>query len=148
MPRAPIGSADRAWLPLAALALALAAACRSSGGPEPIAWDRQACDFCHMHIGEPGFAAELILENGRTLAFDDPGCLFLYEEREHPRVRQAWFHHATEDRWLARDEVAFVTAPTSPMGYGLAAVSKAEGSLTHAQARDRVIASRTARGHP
>ena len=108
---------------LVAGGLVLARAQRLPDGPEPIAWDRAPCAHCHMLIGEPGFAAQLQLDDGRVLDFDDPGCLLHRLSRETSRVHAIWFHHAHQDRWLAADAVAFRRVAQSPMGFGLAAVS-------------------------
>ncbi len=112
-------------------------------GPEPVAWDREACAHCRMHIGEPGFAAQLILADGRILDFDDPGCLLAYVDDERPEVHRAWVHHATEDRWIRLEAAAFVPVDRSPMGYRLAAVDRgAAGAMDRADAEARVRLAR------
>jgi hypothetical protein len=112
-------------------------------GPEPIAWDREACAHCHMHVGEPGFAAQLILTDGRVLDFDDPGCLLAYVADDAPGVHRAWVHHGTEERWIRLEAAAFVPVERSPMGYRLAAVDRgAPGSIDRAEAEARVRLAR------
>ncbi len=91
-------------------------------GPLPVAWVREACAQCRIHVGEPGFAAQLQLRDGRVLHFDDPGCLLRYEAAHHPDIHASWFHHLREDRWLSRQQVAFLPVTPTPMGYGLGAV--------------------------
>jgi hypothetical protein len=91
-------------------------------GPQPVVWDREACAHCRMHVGEPGFAAQLQLRDGRVLHFDDPGCLLRYEAERRPDVHASWFHHLREERWLSREQVAFLPVSPTPMGYGLGAV--------------------------
>ena len=88
----------------------------------PIAWDKEACAHCRMHVGEKGFAAQLQLTDGRVLNFDDPGCLFSWLGAHGDPVHATWLHHRTDDRWLSRDQVKFVEASPTPMGFGLAAV--------------------------
>jgi hypothetical protein len=106
--------------------LLVARAQRLPGGPEPIAWDRAACAHCRMLIGEPGFAAQLQLHDGRVLDFDDPGCLLRHLPDERADVHAIWFHHAHEDRWLRGEAVRFRLVRHSPMGWGLAAVDTSE----------------------
>jgi hypothetical protein len=107
------------WLLLQAQAL--------PDGPAPVVWDKTPCAHCRMHVGEPAFAAQLQLKDGRVLDFDDPGCLFLWLDG-HPHdaapsaVHAMYFHHKSEDRWLPRAQVGFVPMSPSPMGFGLAAV--------------------------
>jgi hypothetical protein len=111
-----------ALLAVGGLGLALTWTERLPEGPVPVAWDREACAHCRMHVGEPAFAAQLQLEDGRVLNFDDPGCLLRYEAERRPRVHASWFHHLREDRWIPGTWVAFVAASPTPMGYGLGAV--------------------------
>ena len=116
------------WLGAAcALGVAVAAAVLVSGrppeGPVAVDWDGTRCARCGMLVSEPGFAAQLHLEDGSVQHFDDPGCLLLQrEELAASEVHAAWLHHVAEDRWLPLESSAFVPVPHSPMGYGLGAV--------------------------
>ena len=110
-------------------------------GPVEIAWDHEACAHCHMHVGEPRFAAQLQLTDGRIFNFDDPGCALRYVA-ENPRlkVHALWFHDSREDRWRARSDIAFVAVGVTPMGYGLGAVAPGtDGALSFDAATARVL---------
>ncbi len=110
-------------------------------GPRPVVWDRQACAECGMSVSDPRFACQLQTGDGRVLDFDDPGCLFRHLSKESAPVRAIYFRAYGEDQWLARDEVAFVTVPHSPMGYDLAAVpSGRTGATDFEAARERALA--------
>ena len=109
-------------------------------GPVAIVWDKAACSDCGMHIGERPFAAQVTTRSGRSLAFDDPGCLFLHLDREPVAVHRIWFHHLREDRWLPADAVAFVRVEPTPMGFGFGAVDPGEpGSLSIDQVRQACL---------
>jgi copper chaperone NosL len=106
----------------ALLVLTCAAACRSiPDAPTAIAYDREACAHCHMLIGDPRYAAQLVTDAGDVLDFDDPGCALRYLAEVHPAVHRLWFHDARGDRWLAASDVRFAPGADTPMGYGLAA---------------------------
>jgi hypothetical protein len=94
-------------------------------GPVDIVWNREPCAHCHMLVGEPAFAGEIVTTAGDVVVFDDPGCLVRYLEERKPEVHRIWFHDSTRDRWLSADEVGFVAGATTPMNYGLAAVPSA-----------------------
>jgi hypothetical protein len=109
-------------------------------GPRPVVWDRQPCAECGMSVSDPRFACQLQTEAGDVLDFDDPGCLFRHLVTETAPVHALYFHADEGDRWLARDEVAFVPVPHSPMGYDLAAVpSGGADALDFETARARTL---------
>ncbi len=112
-------------------------------GPAPIAWDKEPCAHCAMHVGEPAFAAQLQTRDEQVLDFDDPGCLFSYLAERHPDVSAIYFHHFSEDRWLTAEEVAFLHRSPTPMGHGLVAVARGTpGSISLEEARTEVLAHR------
>lgn len=108
-----------------AFAWAWSMAQRLPEGPVTVVWDKEACAECRMHIGDPSFAAQLQLTDGRVLDFDDPGCLFTWLAGHEDALHATWFHHHEVDRWLSADEVGFVSVEQSPMGFRLAAVGAA-----------------------
>ncbi len=91
---------------------------------QPIAWNAEACAHCHMLIGDPAFAAQVITDGGEVLSFDDPGCALRYIREHRGRIHRAWFHAGRGDAWLALADVGFVPVATSPMGSNLLAVVK------------------------
>jgi copper chaperone NosL len=118
-----------------AISLLALAGC-APDGPSQVAWDRVACAHCRMLVSDPRFAAQLQLEDGDVLYFDDPGCLLSERARLDRPVRAAWFHDSAGEGWIAEPDVAFVRGLATPMGYGLAAVraGSAPGSLSVAEA--------------
>lgn len=117
---------------------------RPSEGPEPVAWDQASCSHCHMHVGDPSYAAQAREADGTVHYFDDPGCLFEWEQARSRAPQEMYFHHyRRDDHWIAADEVGFVEVDEdTPMGYGLGAVDRAEhpDSLSLSRARQKVLA--------
>ena len=103
-------------------------ACTLPEGPQPIAWDHEACTNCRMHIGEPNYAVQIQTRDGRILNFDDPGCSFEYRRKNKFDVHAIWYHHARENRWISEKNVAFSANQNTPMGFGWAAVDQGEPS--------------------
>lgn len=109
-------------------------------GPVEVAWNQQPCAHCHMLVGEPPHAAQLVTRDGDVAVFDDPGCLLHYLHDRAPAVHRVWFHDSTADRWLSADDVGFVAGATTPMGFGLAAVPRqTAGAVDLATARARML---------
>jgi copper chaperone NosL len=113
---------------LAVVALAVALVIR--GGTElpdtvqPVAWNAEACAHCHMLIGDPAFAAQVIDVDGKVLSFDDPGCAASYIRKHRDRIHRAWFHAGQGDGWIALADVGFARVAHSPMGSNVMAVPK------------------------
>ncbi|MCA9531827.1 MAG: hypothetical protein KC543_17000 [Myxococcales bacterium] len=150
------GRVLRASLALVALLGVIAAVAALAGafesapaGPVPIAWDHEVCAECHMHIGDPRYAAQIQTSEGDVLNFDDPGCLIRYVAEHRPTIRRMYFHSSVGDAWLQPNEVGFVVVPAeqTPMGYGLAAVpNDTKGALSLEAAEARVAGAGRA-GH-
>lgn len=130
-----------------AIGYSVMAATATTDGPVDIVFDKAACAACGMHVGEPSFAAQVNTTDGRTHAFDDPGCLFLWLDEKHPEIRSVYFHHHRERRWIPRDRAAFVAVDQSPMGFGLAAVdANTPGAIDLDEARRRCLARTSGHG--
>ena len=115
---------------------------RLPSGPVPIIWDKEACAHCHMHVGEPRFAAQLQTKQGDILNFDDPGCLLQYRGQRKPDVHAIYFHDLESDRWLKEAEVGFVPVDPTPMGYNLGAVPKHTPSALSMSDASQVVLSK------
>src|SRR5690348_11837222 len=76
---------------VAAVGAAVWRANRLPEGPEPIAWDREACAFCRMHVGDPRFAAQLQTRDGPVRNYDDPGCLLADQAESRLPLHALWF---------------------------------------------------------
>jgi hypothetical protein len=117
---------------------------RSQGppaGPVAAVWDKTACSECRMHLGEPGFAAQLQTSGGQVHWFDDPGCLFLFRAGERPAVHAVYYHHHEQDHWLPEAEAAFLRVHPTPMGFGFGAVEAGRpGAVSLAAAEQEVLA--------
>lgn len=108
----------------AALAFVVRGGTAIPDGVQPIAWNKEACAHCHMLIGDPAYAAQVITTDGDVLSFDDPGCAVRYLREHKGHIHRAWFHAGHGDRWLAVADVGFVRVAASPMGSNLIAVAR------------------------
>jgi hypothetical protein len=131
----------------AAVTWSVVASAKLPDGPADLVWDKTACAACGMHVGEPAFAAQATTTDGRVHAFDDPGCLFLWQEEQRPQLHSVFFRHHREQRWIPRDKVGFVPAEPTPMGFGFAAVDeRAPGAIDLDTCRARVLARTSGHG--
>ena len=101
------------------LLLVLLGCSRDPDAPPEVHYDLDACADCGMLVSDPAYASALVTKEGKTLVFDDPGCLFHHLVTQAPSVGTMWFHDAAGGRWLKTGEVAFAPGAHSPMGSGL-----------------------------
>jgi copper chaperone NosL len=109
--------------------LTLLVAC-TTGRPDAIAYNLDACAYCRMLIADGRFAAAIVTVRGRTLKFDSIECLLDY-------YRQAAAAHDVASVWVTdlRHPGTLIDASTArfinlgsgrtPMGRGWAAVATA-----------------------
>lgn len=135
-----------AVVPAGAVLLSLGCSGGPANGPTPIVWDEEVCAECHMHVGDPRFAAQLRTRDDDVLNFDDPGCLIRYVQTRRPNIAATWFHHSRGDRWLDQSSVRFLTGQETPMGYGIAAVDRGTPGAVDYRAAVRVVAARRSAG--
>ena len=101
----------------------------SNSGPQSIALNKDACDFCKMSISDGRYMAEIITKKGRVYKFDDVSCLIKYAaEQGKDNIAQYYIGNSEKENELIDATTAwYVTHENykSPMGGNTAAfVSK------------------------
>ncbi|HLU38736.1 MAG TPA: hypothetical protein VK081_05075 [Planctomycetota bacterium] len=130
-----------AFVALVAVSIAAFVSGRLPEGPVTPVFDKEACAFCKMHVGEPGYAAQLQTRAGDVFFYDDPGCLVEHLAAERPEVHALYFRHVHEERWLTVEQAGFVPMPATPMGFGYGAVdASTPGAITFAEFSAKVAA--------
>lgn len=91
-----------------------------NNGPEPINYNKDACEFCKMSISESRFAAELITVKGRVYKFDDLQCLLQYDAANKEVAVKNYYvgNFSAEQQLIDATTSFFVKDETlhSPMG--------------------------------
>ncbi|MFE8697501.1 nitrous oxide reductase accessory protein NosL [Cytobacillus sp. FJAT-53684] len=115
---------------LAIFIILLAGCTSSASGPVEIKQNEDACDACNMGIQELNSAAQMILENGKPLLFDDIGCMIDYIQKKAPTYEAAFVHDYKTKEWIDFDKSTFVQdhSINSPMSYGIAAFEAEENA--------------------
>jgi copper chaperone NosL len=59
-----------------------------SNSPDAIKYGHDTCEYCHMNISDPRYAAEFVTQKGRIYKFDSIGCLveFYNKLKENPKI--------------------------------------------------------------
>lgn len=110
-------------------------------GPEPIAYGRDTCSRCRMHISQPGFGGELRDADGRLTKYDDVGCLLVAMWRQHREVPGAWVedHGGGGFVPLASAYFALGEGLGTPMGFGVVAFADEPAARAFATERGATV---------
>jgi copper chaperone NosL len=98
-----------------------------SAGPQPIAYGKDACQFCRMVISDERFGAELITDKHKIYKFDDTHCIasFLKSNSLHKeQVASIYLVDFSQKGMLIKAEESFLLrseALRTPMGGNVAA---------------------------
>ncbi len=80
------------------------------------------CARCKMEIVKTDFAAEAVMKDGKTLFFDDVGCLALWLPEYEPV--KLWVYAKDKKGWIDAKSAFYSIGNDTPMHYGFVAVSK------------------------
>lgn len=138
---------------LAVIAL-IAGACSSEPptGPVEIRYGRDTCDFCHMIISDPRFAAQIRGGPGhKPYKFDDIGDALLFLEaqawKDDPKVEIWVMDVDTGSKWLDARKAYYQRGMQSPMAHGFGAVPDMRpGTITFEEMRTSAV-KRAARAY-
>ena len=105
-------------------------------GPEPIAYGRDTCASCRMHVSQPGFAGEMRDPDGTLTKYDDVGCLIRAILAAHREVPDAWVEDHASGGFVPLLSAKLVRgdAASTPMGSGLVAFADESAARTYADA--------------
>jgi copper chaperone NosL len=113
------------------------------GGPEPIAYGRDTCGHCRMHLARPGFAAKTRDPGGALATYDDLGCLLAGMASTRDETAEAWVedHHTGELVPLRDAHLVRAERVRTPMGSGVVAFKDAATAETFAGAQGGQVVS-------
>jgi copper chaperone NosL len=91
---------------------------------EPVAINENTdkCDICNMAVSDNQFATQIILENGKSLVFDDIGCMHKWlKENEDQKVAQSFVRDYDSKQWIEEEKATFVYDKSlkTPMAYNV-----------------------------
>lgn len=125
-------------VPPAAMLLALLSglftAC-SGKGPEPIALNKDNCDYCKMSISNMSFASEIVTVKGRAYKFDDLACLIHYKNDNFGKENVTCYtcDFITPSHLIRLDSLFFIRGEMvkSPMGGNIAAFTNPDSAQVY-----------------
>lgn len=108
---------------LMAAALLMVTACGNKE-TKPVAIDEKTdkCDVCNMAVKDNQFATEIILDNGKTMKFDDIGCMNKWtQDNKDQKQKIAYVRDYDTQKWIDSKQASFVYDPAikTPMAYNV-----------------------------
>lgn len=106
------------------ICLVVLAACgkQQSVQPQPIDEAVDTCAQCHMAVKNNGYAAQYVTADGKSVKFDDIGCLYKYrKDHSEEKIAETFIQDSQTKEWVTLKDASYVYAmdvPT-PMGYGI-----------------------------
>jgi len=81
---------------------------------------------CGMEVEKMKNASEVILKDGRTFVFDDPGCMIKWLHKNHydPKDVKLWTFSDDTHRWVDAKKARYTLTDNTPMHYGFGAYEK------------------------
>ncbi len=110
---------------LIVLVLAISCSDKPESGPVKIYYGEDICESCKMIISEKDFAAQYKLSTGKTVKFDDLGCMFHYMKGEDKaQISAVYVMDYDSKQWIDGESAYYVWTDniSTPMGHGVVAL--------------------------
>jgi len=115
------------------IVLVLVFSCRNKpeSGPVKIYYGEDICERCKMIISEKDFAAQYQVSPGKTVKFDDLGCMFHYMDGEkEAQISTIYVMDYDSKQWIDGENAYYVWTEniSTPMGHGVIALKDRQGA--------------------
>lgn len=114
---------------LIVLVLAVSCGDKPESGPAKIYYGEDICERCKMIISEKDFAAQFQYSNGKSVKFDDLGCMLHYmSEQEQSKISAVYVMDYDSKQWIDGGNAYYVWAEniSTPMGHGIIALKDSQ----------------------
>lgn len=83
--------------------------------PEPVDEALDVCGRCHMAVKDNGYAAQVVIDGGKYIKFDDTGCLLNFlKDNAGQKVLARYVQDRNRREWIAFGKAVFVFAESVP----------------------------------
>ena len=98
-------------------------ACSSSesSSSQAIQSQKEFCPQCHMELDSSRIYSSSLVEDGKTLHFDDIGCMILWAQANNIDLTGAKVFTNDTHRYIDVDKAYFKIGDKTPMSYGFGA---------------------------
>lgn len=110
------------FISLIAFVFILAACGNKEVKPVAINDATDTCEVCNMAVVDNQYATQIVLENGKSIVFDDVGCMYEWIEGNSNETIAAEFVRDYNDKeWVLVDDATYVynQSVKTPMAYNM-----------------------------
>lgn len=102
--------------------MALAACGKKEIQPVAINEDTDTCEICNMAVIDNQFATQIVLESGKSMVFDDVGCMYDWlGHNDNGNIAAKFVRDYNDEEWISVDEATYLYNPSvkTPMAYNV-----------------------------
>ncbi|MBA9026562.1 nitrous oxide reductase accessory protein NosL [Peribacillus huizhouensis] len=110
------------FIVLAGLIMILAACGNDKAQPVSINEATDTCETCNMAVIDNQHATQIILENGKSMVFDDVGCMYEWvTKHENEKIDAQFVRDYHDEEWILVDDATYVynQSVKTPMAYNV-----------------------------
>jgi copper chaperone NosL len=110
------------FIGFAGMILLLAACGEAEVQPVEINESTDTCDVCNMMVANDQHATQVVLANGKSMVFDDIGCMYDWiGSNANEEIAGNFVRDYHDKEWVLVDEATFVYNPSvkTPMAYNV-----------------------------
>lgn len=110
------------FIALAGILMSITACGKDEVKPVAINEATDTCEVCNMAVIDDQHATEIILKNGKSMIFDDIGCMYEWVHANENKEIDAQFVRDYNDKeWILGEDATYVHNPSvkTPMAYNI-----------------------------
>lgn len=91
------------------------------------------CAICNMQVKNNQFDSEIILENGKSIVFDDIGCMYKWmKENSDKKIANSYVKDYQTKKWIELEKASFVYDKPirTPMAYNVLSFTNKKDAQT------------------
>ncbi|MED3554266.1 nitrous oxide reductase accessory protein NosL [Cytobacillus praedii] len=100
----------------------LAACGKDEVQPVAINADTDKCEVCNMAVVDDQFATQIVLESGKSMVFDDIGCMYEWiDSNKNEELAGKFVRDYHNNEWISMDDATYIYNQSikTPMAYNV-----------------------------
>ncbi|MEK3646227.1 nitrous oxide reductase accessory protein NosL [Aeribacillus sp. FSL M8-0235] len=107
---------------IAVIAMIIAACGNNKVQPVSINESTDTCETCNMAVADNQYATQILLKNGKSLIFDDIGCMYEWiNTHKDEEIEAKFVRDYNNKKWILSDDATYVynQSINTPMAYNI-----------------------------